>query len=330
MRTSLTLTVFLTLLATSIAGAQERIVFTANQEFLSRIYVLSMNGSVENYHEYEFYRWCDMEVVDGELYVADAFAPRVYRVDVDTGDLELVIDDWSLYYFYGLAFDGQYFYLDEWDLNRYTIDGDKDGTSSFDESVFGAAWDGQYLWTLDDSRVAKCWDVAGWPSLARVPESDIMVPSYACRGLFFDGECFWSAESREDTLGLIYRFDHDGTVVRQWTAPAFRGWGACLLPDPTGIDALDPVGEAVLSLSRPRHNPAAGPVRLALELTEPGEVTVTVHDVAGRLVATLLDGERVSGVRDIVWPAEGAASGVYFVRARSGEHAAAVKALVLR
>lgn len=330
MRTATTLAILIALLIATQTQASDRIIFTANQEFLSRIYVLTMDGAVDHYFEYEFYRWCDMEVVDGELYVAEAFAPRVYRVDVDTGDLELVIDDWSLYYFYGLAFDGQYFYLEEWDLNRYTIDGDKDGTASFSGDVFGSAWDGEYLWTLDDSGVAKCWDIAGWPLLAHVPGNDITVPSAACRGLFFDGERFWSAESLEGVLGKIYRFDHDGTVVRQWTAPAYQGWGACLLSDPTGVDAIAPVGDAVLSLSPPHRNPTTGPVRLALELTAPGGVTVTVHDVTGKLVATLVDGERLSGARDLVWPAESVASGVYFVRARSGEHVAVVKAVVLR
>jgi hypothetical protein len=47
--------------------------------------------------------------VDGQLYVAEAFAPRVYKVDPATGDLQVFIDDWSLYYFYDVAFDGTYF-----------------------------------------------------------------------------------------------------------------------------------------------------------------------------------------------------------------------------
>jgi len=330
MRTLTALTILLTLLTPSITGAEDRIIFTANQEFLSRIYVLSMTGAVEHYHEYEFYRWCDMEIVDGELYVADAFAPRVYRVDVDTGDLELVIDDWSLYYFYGLAFDGQYFYLEEWDMNRYTIDGSKDGTAGFTGDVFGSAWDGEHLFTLDDSGVAEAWDVSGWPSLARAPGSDVPVPSYACRGLFFDGDHFWSAESREDTLGQIYRFAENGTVVSQWTAPAYRGWGACLLPDPTGVEPSDLPGDSALSLSLPHGNPATGPVRLALELHAPGTVTVTVHDVKGRRVATLLDGEFVSGSRGLTWATSGVASGVYFIRACSGAHTAVTRSLVLR
>jgi hypothetical protein len=321
---------FLLLLALLIpAGspAREHIIFTANQEFLSRIYVLTMDGSVERYFEYDFYRWCDMEVVDGELYVAEAFAPRVYRVDIETGDLEVVVDDWSLYYFYGLAFDGEFLYVDEWDLNRYTLDGVKDGTAGFEGDVFGCAWDGDYLWTLDDTGVAQCWDIAGWPSVAHVSGNDMTVPSAACRGLFFDGEYFWSAESLEGTPGRIYRFDHDGTVVEQWTAPAYRGWGACLLSDPTGVagDSSE-AGEIKLACRNPSH----GQVDLTLDLASPGNVTVTVHDVGGRLVATLLDGDCGSGIHVLVWSTDTAASGVYFVRASNGERQALTKVVVLR
>ncbi len=330
MRTLIIAALLATLLTPGAARADDRIVFTANQEFLSRIYVLSMSGAVEGFHEYEFYRWCDMEVVDGELYVADAFAPRVYRVDVETGELELVIDDWSLYYFYGLAFDGQYFYLDEWDLNRYTPDGVKDGTAGFSEDVYGAAADGASLWTLDDSGTAKCWDLSSWPALTRVPEEDIPVPSNACRGLFFDGETFWSAESREDTLGLIYRFDRDGAVLRQWVAPAHRGWGACLLPDPTGVEPPAPVEAEALSLSLARANPTSGPVELTLELHARGRVTVMVHDVSGRRIATILDRACAPGAHRITWRAGETPSGVYFVRAATSAHAATAKAVILR
>jgi len=47
-----------------------------------------------------------LEIVDGELYAAEAFAPRLERVNLQTGDLEGIIDDWSLYYFYDVAWDG--------------------------------------------------------------------------------------------------------------------------------------------------------------------------------------------------------------------------------
>ncbi len=208
---------------------EDMIIFTANQDWLSRIYLLNLDGSVYTYFEYDFFRFVDMEVVDNEVYVADAFAPRVYKLDLSTGSPDLIIDDWSLYYFYGLAFDGSYFYVDEWDLNRYDINGDKDGVASFDQTVFGSAWDGTYLRTLGDDSLVRCWDVSGWPNMVEVPANSFTPPSGACRGLWFDGRNYWSAESLDGVLGKIYVFDNVGTVVTQFDEPAFNGWGACMV-----------------------------------------------------------------------------------------------------
>jgi hypothetical protein len=209
--------------------SEDLIVFTANQEWLSRIYVLTTYGSVVRYFEYEFYRFADLEVVNNEVYAAEAFAPRVLKVDLHTGALEVIVDDWSLYYFYDVAFDGVHFYVNEWDLNRYTIDGTKTGTASFDGSVWGGAWDGEYYWTVTDENLIKCWDLSQWPTVTEVPENAITPPSPECRGLWFDGQDFWTAESIESTRGYIYRFDYSGSIQKQWLEPAFQGWGACLV-----------------------------------------------------------------------------------------------------
>jgi hypothetical protein len=205
------------------------IVYTAHQEWLSRIYLLRMDGTIVDYFEYSFYYFADLEVVNDNVYVAEAFAPRVYRVDLYTGSLDLVIDDWSLYYFYDLAFDGTYFYLTEWDLNRYDINGNKDGTASFDQSVHGGAWDGSYYWTLTDENQIKCWNISTWPTVTEVPENNFSPPTSSCRGLWFDGEYFWTAESKDGILGQIYQFNHRGMVVNQLLEPAFMGWSACLI-----------------------------------------------------------------------------------------------------
>jgi hypothetical protein len=222
---------------------EDVIVFTANQEFLSRIYILRLDGTVITYFPYDFYRFCDLEVVNNEVYAAEAFAPRLYKIDIGTGDIETIIDDWSLYYFYDAAFDGTYFYTTEWDLNRYDINGVKDGTAGFDENVFGGAWDGAFYWTLTDEDLIKCWDISGWPALVEVSDHHFLPPTQDCRGLWFDGEYFWTAESLDGMLGKIYQFEHDGTIRSEWTEPAFAGWGACLVraePDDRIVDNSDP------------------------------------------------------------------------------------------
>jgi hypothetical protein len=311
--------------------AEDHIIFTANQGWLSRIYVLRMDGSVERFFEYEFYRFVDMEVVDNELYVSEAFAPRVYKVDIATGDLDVVIDDWSLYYFYGLAFDGTYLYVAEWDLNRYDIGGHYDSRASFDGDIFGSAWNGEYFWTLDDTNLIQCWDLSTWPTMTPVTELNFAPPSPECRGLWFDGEHYWSAESIEGALGYIYRFDAEGTVVEQWLAPGFQGWGACVIRDPAAhVGARLADGEPALRLVVEEGAGRGSDVGFAFHLERPGPVTLDVYDVRGARIALLFDGSLGRGDHLVVWDAQGVAAGVYFGRLRTGTRSISRKLLLIR
>jgi hypothetical protein len=298
--------------------ADDIMVFTANQEFLSRIYVMDTAGTVIDYHEYDFYRWVGMEVVDGELYVAEAFAPRVYKVDPMTGDLEVFIDDWSLYYFYDVAFDGTYFYVDEWDLNRYDINGDYAGTASFDENVLGCAWDGQYLWTLDDTDIVKCWDLSGWPTVTQVPGNNFNPPSPQCRGLYFDGEYFWSAESG-DSPGLIYKFDYSGKMIEQWSEPAFSGWGAAFIEDPlTGVPQQRASASNIFGLQGNHPNPFNPITHIRFTLEKTCFTELMIYDVTGKKIETILSKSMEAGEYEIPLHAGGLASGVYWALLKSG------------
>jgi hypothetical protein len=310
--------------------ADDVIVFTANQEFLSRIYVLDTGGNVIDYHQYDFYRWAGMEVVDGQLYVAEAFAPRVYKVDPATGDLQVFIDDWSLYYFYDVAFDGTYFYVDEWDLNRYDANGKYAGTASFNENVLGCAWDGEHFWTLDDTNLIKCWDLSGWPTVTQIPGNNFAPPSSNCRGLYFDGECFWSAE-RGESPGLIYRFDHSGAVIRQWSEPAFSGWAAALIKDPTtGVDSRGSPPSNAFGVESNYPNPFNPTTTIRFTLPAAGFAELSIYDATGRALETLRAGFIEAGVHEVEWRAEGRQSGLYWVVLRAGDRTASRKLVILK
>lgn len=218
--------------------AEEVIVFTCHQTWDSRIYVLSMDGQVLDWHQYDFYRLCDLEVVDGEVHTVDAFAPRSFIVDLETWELEVIIDDWSLYYFYDLAFDGEFLYVTEWDMNRYYPDGTKESTAGFDYDAMGSCFSGGFLWTLNEDDIIRCWDVQQWPDMTEIPSSSFSPPGDSCRGLWHDGEYFWTAEALDSSLGMIYRFDETGAVIEQWLAPAFTGWSACVFDGyPVSLEA---------------------------------------------------------------------------------------------
>lgn len=318
------------LAVTSVASGENMIVFTANQNWLSRVYILRMDGSVHDYFEYSFYRFVDMEVVDNELYAADAFAPRVYKVDPVTGGLDVIIDDWSLYYFYGLAYDDEFFYVAEWDLNRYDINGVKNGTASFDGDVFGSAWDGAHFWTLDDTNVIQCWDLSGWPTVRAVPPLNFTPPSPECRGLWFDGEYFWSAESKDGILGKIYRFDHEGHVIREWTEPAFSGWGACVLDVPvTDVGVVAHGEDAPACAGLWIQNPVHATTSVRFSVPRASRATLQVYNALGQNVAILLSEDLPPGYHEKQWTPSGLASGIYFFKLEAAGERVTKKLLLL-
>jgi aminopeptidase N len=84
-----------------------------------------------------------------------------------------------------------------------------------------------------------------------------------------------------------------------------------------------------LSLSASR-NPFSTETRIAFSVPEAGRAVVAVYDVAGRLVARLVDGEVSAGPHEIVWDGSRAAAGVYFCRLEAGGSEASEKLLIVR
>ncbi|MFP4472094.1 MAG: T9SS type A sorting domain-containing protein [Bacteroidales bacterium] len=265
----------------TVSAQNDYIIFTAYQDFVSRLYVLEMDGSIADYHEYVNYRLLDMVVIDNEVYVTDAFIPCVYKVDIFTGELELVLHDLWLFYFYGVAWDGTYFYVDEWDLNRYDMNGDKDGTADFDEDVMGADFANGYYWMLNNENQIKCWDFAGWPDVVEMPENNFSPPTPECRGLWYDGQYFWTAESIESNLGKIYKFDFEGEIIDEWTAPAFQGWGACRVQSPVEVHEMAESAEE-FTIS---PNPVRDHALISVRMEHAGTVTLKLYDLSGRMIS---------------------------------------------
>jgi len=90
---------------------------------------------------------------------------------------------------------------------------------------------------------------------------------------------------------------------------------------------------AQLELATPSPNPSTGVVTMSYHLATSQDLRLTVHDVSGREVAELHEGESEAGWHSISWDGNGSAghrapAGVYYVRA-TGEGLAAVKQIVL-
>jgi hypothetical protein len=66
-----------------------------------------------------------------------------------------------------------------------------------------------------------------------------------------------------------------------------------------------------------------------------GHVNITVHDVAGRRVRTLVDAEEEPGARQVVWDGtsdtgERVASGIYYCRMRAPDFESAIRLILLK
>lgn len=76
-------------------------------------------------------------------------------------------------------------------------------------------------------------------------------------------------------------------------------------------------------------NPSRGAPRFRFALPQAGHVTITVHDVSGRHVATLADGEFSAGVHTASWSRGTRPPGVYFARMTANGKALAERVVVL-
>lgn len=76
-------------------------------------------------------------------------------------------------------------------------------------------------------------------------------------------------------------------------------------------------------------NPFRGGTDVAFTTPRAGHVTLTVHDLLGRRVATLLDGDASAGETRVRWDAAGVAPGVYLARLSAGGETRTVRMLRL-
>lgn len=85
-----------------------------------------------------------------------------------------------------------------------------------------------------------------------------------------------------------------------------------------------------LEMSPARPNPFTGTTRFSVSLPRESVIELTVHDVAGRVVATLARGRFAAGVREFEWDGAGAREGVYFARLSVDGHVLSQRVALLR
>jgi aminopeptidase N len=100
----------------------------------------------------------------------------------------------------------------------------------------------------------------------------------------------------------------------------------------SGVDPAPPTAELLL---HPQPNPFRGETRIVFDLPQPERVAVTIHDAAGRRVATLLDAALPAGRAGVAWNGtdklgRSLPPGRYFSRVTAGGQTVAGSLLLMR
>ncbi|MDH4037936.1 MAG: T9SS type A sorting domain-containing protein [Candidatus Krumholzibacteria bacterium] len=139
-----------------------------------------------------------------------------------------------------------------------------------------------------------------------------------------------------DTSGLPYTIN--GVItVRDGESQVYGGAGNTALIhmrmhacDENATPVLDGPQKTPFFMAAPAPNPIATSARLNFSLEEDGPVTITVYDVAGRRVQTLIDGQHTPrGWHSIDLNSSGYASGVYFLKMQSNAKSLSRKFVVV-
>ncbi len=134
------------------------------------------------------------------------------------------------------------------------------------------------------------------------------------------------------------RFNNPYFPTSRWESPARSGVREYDLRG-SGTNWVDAPGVATVAgrvaMSEPSPNPSSGASHVSFTLPRAGRVTVDVVDVQGRLVRTLVSGDRAAGTWSATWDgadAEGraAGAGVFFVRVQPGGEQSSRKIARLR
>ena len=107
----------------------------------------------------------------------------------------------------------------------------------------------------------------------------------------------------------------------------YTAWKEAGSPSITGVD-LSGMNNCNISLESVAPNPVSVSANITFSLKSPANISVTVHDVRGRLVTTLVEGVLSQGEYSVKWDSANEKSGLYFVALNSNGNRLTQKVIV--
>ena len=173
------------------------------------------------------------------------------------------------------------------------------------------------------SRVAERWATH---CLTEIREYEDAMEEYVDRAQ--NADCLRdSVMAVIDYLAVLELYDGDnvdaaGESIIQQTHLLMN-----LLDEEREADALLP---ETFSITTVYPNPFNSATNIAFNLQEDGYIKLTIHDLQGREVTLLYEGQKTAGVHALVWDASGMASGVYICRLQSKTKITSIKMAMVR
>ena len=136
-----------------------------------------------------------------------------------------------------------------------------------------------------------------------------------------------SGVSVSDTIAVTaYDIDADGTYDQ---IEGHESWFA-IATTTTGIKNDDVILPTTFALKQNFPNPFNPVTTISYQLPKSTFVNLSIYNVVGQLVETLVNEHKNSGYHSVTWNASGIGSGLYFYRIESREYTETKKCLMLK
>ncbi len=127
-----------------------------------------------------------------------------------------------------------------------------------------------------------------------------------------------------------YRFTaKDKGIIPEYTNSPDSGYYQCVWQDPVNLTSASEKPE-IFSLSQNYPNPFNPVTKIKFQLPNPNSVRLTVYNVLGREIETLVSEEKPAGIYEVEFDGTGFPSGVYFYRIEAGKYSDTKKLLLLK
>ena len=125
---------------------------------------------------------------------------------------------------------------------------------------------------------------------------------------------------------LQFDGDNDYVLVAKGDIPAFENNQLYMVSSLTEAVALP----ETFSLDRAYPNPFNPITTLSFAIPVDSEVFLSIYNLQGREVSTLIEGNMEAGYHSVVWNADSYSSGVYFVKMVAGSYISTQKLMLVK